>query len=198
MNKTVDSSNSFNNFQANRPNLKEYRLNQQEIIRRVIKEKYPSKFAIIYSVILLLIGFVLISLEIVSIINNGILAIGSGIWGGLVCIVLGISALSVVKWNNYSSLLFALIVHIASISILITGLVMINAMGIGFYYSGSAFNQANKRMIPINFVLIILGIIAIIFSIIFLAIICKMGIFRRRRRAQNLPVFFSNSEFIKS
>lgn len=68
---------------------------QKEYIERRLKESFPKAYAIIHSIILILIGLAQSALQIVLIINKGaIYYVGNGIWGGCFCIFLAIMNLA--------------------------------------------------------------------------------------------------------
>ncbi|CAF0938655.1 unnamed protein product [Brachionus calyciflorus] len=158
---------------------------RQEIVRqqrehaiKMVEENYPNKFALIYACLIIFIGVSLIVLQIVSIVNNGALAyVGSGIWGGFLCIFLGVLALSLIKWKNYCLIIVAFVAHITSIAILIASLIMINSMGLAFY--GFSIYNFNKGMMPVNIVMLVLGVISFVLCLSFLIMMCKIDINRR-------------------
>ena len=76
---------------------------QREYVQKKLEEKYPSKFAKIYALIMIFIAIVEIALNIVSIVFDGGYAyVGHGIWGGAFLVVLALLAISLSKLNFHS------------------------------------------------------------------------------------------------
>ncbi|RNA15383.1 hypothetical protein BpHYR1_033808 [Brachionus plicatilis] len=151
---------------------------QRELTVKKVKENYPSKFALVYSCLIILVGIAQIALQIVTIVNNGALArIGSGIWGGIFCITLGVLALSLIKWKNYCLIISTYVFHTCSIVVLIFAFLVINAISLYFYY----IFEYNKNMLPITVIMLILGLIAVVLSASYLVMMCKIGTNEHRR-----------------
>lgn len=157
----------------------EYERQRREYVVKIVSEKYPTNFVLLYSFVTIAIGLAEIALQIVSIINKGALYfVGSGIWGGCYCILLGLLALSLIKWKNYS-LIYLNFVANSTLSLVITSLITINALGVSYYFRKSS-KQPNREMLPITISMLVLGVMATIMCIFYLVMMCKIGFARRR------------------
>ncbi|CAF0821537.1 unnamed protein product [Brachionus calyciflorus] len=155
------------------------RRQQKEYTLKRLQENYPTKFAIIYSIAMIIIGIAAFSLQIVLITNNGALKeVGHGIWGGAYCIYLAVLSLLMIKFRKYCLLILATISHAFGFMIIIMSLVAINGIGFTSYtqrYSRSKgyVTEANTKMIPVTSVMIGLGVVAFILCIVFLILMIK-------------------------
>jgi hypothetical protein len=77
----------------------EWMRQQKEYFRKIIKERYPVKFAIASSTILIIICLIEIAMQIIIIVNKAPLYyVGGGIWAGLFGIGLGLLVLATGKF----------------------------------------------------------------------------------------------------
>ncbi len=66
----------------------------REYMKHALKERFPSVYVAIHSILIILISLAAIALQIVLIVNNGAINfVGAGIWGGAVGLILAASYL---------------------------------------------------------------------------------------------------------
>ena len=89
---------------------------QQELVRqkrqyiiKMLEEKFPQEFALIYSSLIFFIGVVQIILTCVKREYDIESVLVFGILGGVPCILLGVLSFSLIKWKNYFLIVVAFI-----------------------------------------------------------------------------------------
>ena len=174
------------NYQTDTPHLyqlsmyinNEFENQKREFTIRTFSENYPTKFALFYSFLTIVIGLAEIALQIFSILYQGAFYyIGSGIWAGIYCVLLGLLALSLIKWKNYTLIYLNFFAN-AFISLVFTALIAINGIGIPYYFSDYFYPLSKENFIT-TISMLVLGVMATILCILYLVILSKLGVNRR-------------------
>lgn len=130
------------------------------------KKNYKPKTVILYSFLIILIGILQIALQITIIVKNyAPVIIANGIWGGIVCTILGILALSLIKWKKFYLIILTFILHIFSILILIMSFIIVNAILL-IYLNYNL--ELNGNILAVYLIMLALGVIAVALIIFYL------------------------------
>ncbi|CAF1024193.1 unnamed protein product [Brachionus calyciflorus] len=170
------------------------RRQHKEYVQKRLEENYPKIFAIVYSVIMILIGITSIVLQAILIHNEGILYyVGHGIWGGCICIFLAVLSLLLIKYPKNSLLVCTTVSHGFGMILVLSALSTVNAVGLvlDIFDIFSSFSNDTRG---ITGAMIGLGIVAFIACIVFLIMICvTTGRSSRAVRNQGGLVYPNNS-----
>lgn len=149
------------------------------------KKNYQTKIVILYSFLIILIGLVQIALQIIIIVEqSALLIIANSLFGGILCTILGLLALSLIKWKNYILIFLTFIIHIFSIFILITALIIINVFILIYLNS-----RLNGKSLALYLIMLALGLIAVALIIFYLVKMHRKNIFIYRFGTN---IFFNN------
>lgn len=167
-----------NSYQLPMHIINEFENQNKQFTIQAFTENYPNKFAILYSFVIILIGSAEITLQIFSILYRGsFYYIAPGIWAGTYCILLGILALFLVKWKNLILIYLNFFAN-TFISLVFTSLITINGLGISYYFDDNPY-PLNKENFIITISILVLGVMATIMCILYLVVLCKLGVNRR-------------------
>ncbi|RNA02157.1 hypothetical protein BpHYR1_003405 [Brachionus plicatilis] len=165
------------------------RKQQKEFVEKKLREEYPAKFVIVYSIIMTLISIGLIVLHIILIVFNGAyFYIYHGIWGGLVSLVIPLMASLLIKFPKYPFYLATFIISILINTLVILAVIMISGFSLMEYeeqvsrYASSTSN-VNKDMLPVTAVMLALAIIQFILHFVYITVVGR--IFRKPRATVN-------------
>ena len=139
---------------------------QREFINRRLKENFPTKYVLLHSVSLILIGLAAIGLQIALIVLRSTnYYVGQGIWAGLVCILLAGLSLLLIKKRTYGYFIASIICTSFGLMVIFGGLIIANIIGINSFSCSFSSNRCDNSYTGLNIAMIVLGVLAFILCI---------------------------------